>query len=597
MALLSSAGDYIDGLVHPSLAGEEAVAARHRGFIITHLAGGMLAFAVLPLFLLLRGGPPSLIEMVVLGWLIAPILCALYLSRSGRLERARTLSAIAFGVLVVSIAALSGGVQSVALFCLPGLTLEAFLAGGRKAGVRFAAVATAAVCVLAGAQAAGLLASGGGTGLAALATSCAVAAGAMLHACSLASRFQLQGPVMTSRASDQSRLALLLDDAGDLVVRHDHTGAVIAASAAADRMLGVPAEELAGRGLLERVHVADRPAFLTALSSASQTTSRAVQIRLRQNGSDQVAAPGFLWAELRCRSVGVDDGDRRHGRVVVSIIRDISDRKALEQADAEDVAAVQRAEAAKESFLANVSHELRTPLNAIIGFSELLADQGSRSVDEARRQEYAELIHESGLHLLAVVNGILDVSRLDSGNFSIAREPFELKKVVSSCIQLFELKAKLAGVVVEADIPASLPELPADQRACKQILINLLSNAIKFTPSGGRVRIAASASGGCMRIEVADSGVGIGKDDLPRLGTSFFQVRSALDRPFEGTGLGLSVVKGLVALHEGTFHVDSRLGHGTRVIVELPLHSPSAIEPADAGDVVALPALQRAANG
>jgi len=181
------------------------------------------------------------------------------------------------------------------------------------------------------------------------------------------------------------------------------------------------------------------------------------------------------------------------------------------------------------------------------------------------------VINDSGRHLLSVVNGILDMSKMETGNFEIMPEPFMPAQAIASCCDILALKARDAGVGLKTRIAANLPEVVADRRALNQILINLISNAIKFTPQGGRVTVSASCDGTKFTIAVEDTGVGIGEDDLPRLGEAFFQARASYDRRHDGSGLGLSIVKGLVGLHGGDFDIRSRLGEGTRVTVRLPI--------------------------
>ena len=181
------------------------------------------------------------------------------------------------------------------------------------------------------------------------------------------------------------------------------------------------------------------------------------------------------------------------------------------------------------------------------------------------------MIRESGEHLLGVVNGILDLTRIESGHFVIVPEPFVLSPLIEACREMMTLKAEQAGVVLRADFPSDLPEMVADKRALRQVLINLLSNAIKFTDRRGSVTLSARVEGETLVITVSDNGIGIAENDLERLGHPFFQARSSYDRPYEGTGLGLSVVKGLVELHGGRVEISSRLGEGTKVTVRLPL--------------------------
>jgi cell cycle sensor histidine kinase DivJ len=243
-----------------------------------------------------------------------------------------------------------------------------------------------------------------------------------------------------------------------------------------------------------------------------------------------------------------------------------------------------------------MSHELRTPLNAIIGFSEMLASEEMMRLDRARRHEYATLIGESGHHLLSVVNGILDMSKIESGNFEITPEPFAAAPVVGTCCDLMALRARECGIDIVCSLPADLPDIVADKRAVKQILINLLSNAVKFTPRGGKIAVSVEMEAQHVTFTVKDTGVGIAERDLQHVGDPFFQVRTAYDRPHDGTGLGLSIVKGLVTLHGGELTIRSRLGVGTSVAVRLPIdcERPRAVESAPNVERLPVPELKRA---
>jgi len=369
---------------------------------------------------------------------------------------------------------------------------------------------------------------------------------------------------------EEDRYRLLARNMTDVITRHGRNGAVLFVSPAAEPLFGVATSTLAGHGLFERVHVADRPAYLTALAdAASGGEDRSLEFRIRRGGDAQAQGGQFVWVEMRCRPL--DPSSTPAGeREVVAVLRDISERKTQERALEIARAESQRANAAKSRFLATMSHELRTPLNAIIGFSEMLTN-ASITLDEPRKLEYATLINDSGRHLLSVVNGILDMSKMETGNFEIEPEPFAAAAAISSCCDLLALKAQEAGVEVKTRIAPGLPELVADRRAFNQILINLVSNAIKFTPRGGSVAVGARCEGAMLAVTVEDTGVGIGEDDLPRLGEAFFQARASYDRRHDGTGLGLSIVKGLVHLHDGDMAIASRLGEGTRVTVRLPL--------------------------
>jgi two-component system, cell cycle sensor histidine kinase DivJ len=252
-------------------------------------------------------------------------------------------------------------------------------------------------------------------------------------------------------------------------------------------------------------------------------------------------------------------------------MRDVTDRKNQEQALELARSAAEQADMAKTRFLATMSHELRTPLNAIIGFSEMIAQEETLLLDAARRREYALLINESGQHLLSVVNSILDMSKMEAGNFEISPEPFAPRAGLMNCCNLLALKAREGGVDLVVNAPQDLPGMTGDPRAFRQIVLNLVSNAIKFTERGGKVAVSADVEGTQLMLRVADTGVGIAADDLKRIGHPFFQAGKTYQRRHEGTGLGLSIVKSLVALHSGELSVQSKVDEGTIVTVALPL--------------------------
>jgi two-component system, cell cycle sensor histidine kinase DivJ len=342
---------------------------------------------------------------------------------------------------------------------------------------------------------------------------------------------------------------------------------------------------LLGHGLFDRVHVADRPAYLTALSDAARGgEARSVEFRLRRDvarGRGHGAQMDFIWVEMRCRPLEQElEAPIPHDAGVVAVMRDVTDRKQQEQALDLARTAAEQADASKTRFLATMSHELRTPLNAIIGFSEIIVQEDALMLDAARRTEYAQLINDSGQHLLSVVNGILDISKLESGNFEISPEPFEPRAALVNCCNLLALKARENAIDLVTRAPDSLPVMTGDPRAFRQIVLNLVSNAIKFTESGGKVLVSAGVDGPRLVLRVADTGVGIAADDLKRIGDPFFQAGKTYQRRHEGTGLGLSIVKSLVGLHGGEMTVQSKIDEGTTVTVALPLtFTPQAAQP------------------
>jgi cell cycle sensor histidine kinase DivJ len=366
----------------------------------------------------------------------------------------------------------------------------------------------------------------------------------------------------------RSQYRLLAEYATDMITRHGANGDVEFASPAATTLIGVPAANLLGDRLARHVHIADRPAYLTALSRAfNSATPTAAEFRLRRSVGEG-DGDRFVPVEMRCRPALDLAGLPRS---VIAVTRDVSERKAYEGELRSAREAAERANIAKTQFLANMSHELRTPLNAIIGFSEILENEAIGKLDVARQREYARLIHASGQHLLQVVNGILDMSKIESGMFEIFVEPLRVAPLIDACCDMIAGQASKRGIAVLRELPSGLPEITADRRAIKQILLNLLSNAVKFTNKGGTVRVGASLRDGGVALAVADTGIGIAREYLARLGTPFVQADAGYERRYEGTGLGLSLVKGLAALHGGQLAIESTPGIGTTVTVTLPL--------------------------
>lgn len=566
--------DHLDSLLHPSARHDPMTSARHRAFIGPRLLGGLAALATLPIYLALRGAPQE-IEVMVFAWLIAPILLSYYLSRTGNYERAHILSSTALAAVVTAVCAYTGGISSFAAIWLVAVPLDAALSTSRRAVAVAVVLALGCALGLVMIEAFGLLPV---TRIPAQYGSLFEALGiatATMYASALA--FSAEALSRTSRkllVVEEARYRLLAHNISDVISRHSRNGAIQFISPAAEGLLGTPAALLLEHGLFDRVHVADRPAYLTALSEAARNgEERSVEFRIRRDmlrGHDQRGSSEFIWIEMRCRSIETSASDSS-GTEVVAVMRDVTERKTQERALELAHMEAERAGASKSRFLATMSHELRTPLNAIIGFSEMIVHEKDMMIDEARRQEYAKLINESGLHLLSVVNGILDMSKMESGNFEISPEPFMPRESLVSCCNLMVLKARENGIEVVTRAPQDLPQITGDPRAFKQMILNLLSNAIKFSEQGGKVIVAASVEGPRLVVRVTDSGIGIGAEDLKRIGDPFFQAGKTYQRRHEGTGLGLSIVKSLVAMHGGEMLIESRIGEGTTVTVALPM--------------------------
>lgn len=246
-------------------------------------------------------------------------------------------------------------------------------------------------------------------------------------------------------------------------------------------------------------------------------------------------------------------------------------------------AEVEAARRAKTEFLASMSHELRTPLNAINGFSEIMAAEMFGPLGDRRYKGYAADIHQSGQHLLSLINDILDMAKIEAGKLTLHYEAVSLNALCNDAIRLMRGKAMEAGLTLGLVAPDTL-QVEADHRGLKQVMLNLISNAVKFTPEGGAVTVTVAAhDADHVRISVADTGIGIAAADLDRLAQPFEQVEGQHSKTTQGTGLGLALTKSLIELHRGRMTIESEPGHGTTVWFDLPLRAPEgAMAPAGA---------------
>jgi signal transduction histidine kinase len=265
----------------------------------------------------------------------------------------------------------------------------------------------------------------------------------------------------------------------------------------------------------------------------------------------------------------IDEANRLRAHVV-----ELEATKQELQATAENLTkaldAAAAASQAKSQFLATMSHELRTPLNAIIGFSELLKGELFGPIGDARYKGYVNDVHRSGKHLLALVNDVLDFSKIDAGHLTLQEDQIDIRETLATSLRMVAGQADSNGVTIEQEIAHELPNLRADERRVRQILLNLLSNAVKFTPRGGLVRLIAFVDEREFVVQVSDTGIGMAKEDIPRALERFGQLDSDLNRKYEGTGLGLPLTKKLAELHGGRLEIESELCVGTKVTVAFP---------------------------
>ena len=273
--------------------------------------------------------------------------------------------------------------------------------------------------------------------------------------------------------------------------------------------------------------------------------------------------------------IGTDNTARKQVETERARLDQLLIDKNIELESARDLA--EKTNLAKSDFLANMSHELRTPLNSVIGFSEVLLDQLFGAINEKQR-DYVNNILCSGRHLLSLINDILDLSKVEAGMMALDLNEFSLRETLEAALMMLKEKAFTGGIALRLDLaPPDELNMMADQRKLKQILFNLLSNAVKFTPAGGTVAVSAVRDGNFIEITVADTGMGIKDEDIPKLFQSFTQLESVYTKKFEGTGLGLALTRQLVELHGGRIWVKSVFGAGSRFIFFLPLN-PAALK-------------------
>lgn len=312
------------------------------------------------------------------------------------------------------------------------------------------------------------------------------------------------------------------------------------------------------------------------------------QRAIRRQGPSADGRPGTHEVELADgRWIQISERPTAEGGLVVTAadITAVKDQEEASRRNEEQLSELARkyeaekvraegANKAKSEFLANMSHELRTPLNAINGFSEIMVGEMFGPLGDPRYRGYAQDILSSGQHLLALINDILDMSKIEAGKMNLRFEPLALEDVVEDAVRLVRNRAEAAGLLMSIEMPP-LPEVEADYRALKQVLLNILSNAIKFTPRDGRITVRAEGRSGAfgehIRVSVQDTGIGIAQDDLDRLARPFEQVESQHAKTTQGTGLGLALSKSLVEMHGGLLDMQSAPGEGTLVSFTVPL--------------------------
>ncbi len=476
----------------------------------------------------------------------------LLLRRDGFRPRLILLTGWSLGA--VAAAALSGGVGGP----LGGFVFMPLAAGLALGGLRLAQMgALGSALAAAGGLASVLIGAPAVEAPVLAALSGVLTAGAAALALRLSFSARLKRLARAEAAMARSEAVLLGQPGLTLVL--EPSGRVLAAYGAPPP--GLDAAALFDQGLIAAVHAPDRPAVLSGLDKAL---------------SGLEAQTRFAPREALDRRILLALKRLTDGRVIAQL-HDATVQYAREAAlDAARVEAEAR-DKGKTRFLAAMSHELRTPLNAVVGFSDIMRQRLFGPLPE-KYAEYAVSIHEAGGHLLAVINDVLDVSKIEADRYELALERFDARDAVSEAVAMVRLNADEKGVSLNSVLPSEAVTVMADRRALKQIALNLLANAVKFTPAQGAVTATVEAVGPYLEIVVADTGVGIAPEDLRRLGRPFEQAGDAGQKK-QGTGLGLALVRSLAELHGGRLSVDSTLGEGSAFTVRLPVVALTAAEP------------------
>ena len=385
----------------------------------------------------------------------------------------------------------------------------------------------------------------------------------------MANRFQssLIGP------DPGDRFWSLLDAAPDAILEVDHTGCITLVNALAEKLFGYSREELMSASVdmlvpesLRNGHAAHRKAYAAEPRTRPMGVGHTLQGK-RKDGS-------LFPVEISLSPIQ-HNGDLR----VIAIIRDVSERKhaelqlrqererytkELELRNKE----IERANSLKSEFLASVSHELRTPLHTIIGFSELLDEELQGPLNE-KQKRFVHHIHRDSLHLLELINDVLDLSKIEAGRLELRREPFDFSVVVEESLESIAAQAQAKSIKVssEVNVPGAVI---GDRLRVKQILVNLLSNAVKFTPEHGKVAVRVAIEKGNVVASVSDTGIGIPSEERLKIFDKFYQVGNTTKGVREGTGLGLAITKRLVEEHGGTIELKSVPGRGTTFTFRLP---------------------------
>jgi cell cycle sensor histidine kinase DivJ len=535
-----------DRLLHKSVRGDALASLRHRAFIASRGIAFCVGLAALP-FCLFAYGAPEFVDTLLIAGLSVPLIGAVLLMRTGNHEIAQWISSLGSLCLIGCLAWQTDGLNSFLIGWMIVTLVEAALSGSPRvftftltaAGLLAFALSFAAYNWMLPEPQAPLY-----TVLALL----TAAISFIGNAYGLSAGFNAaHAEANDMRHVIAGRYKMMVEHAADMISLHTRSGNVLFASNAAKNIIGDPEANL-----FDRVHVQDRPAFLKMFEFAGQSNEPAVlEFRLACDGVTK-------WVEMHCAPMSSGEGTPLQ---FVAVTREI-----VKYEDAHFNEAADKADAERSRMLAQLSHELRDPLNAMLGFAEILSGKTGAPLTTRSKNHYATLIHLAGKHLLDVVNSVLATGRAGAGAFAIEAVRFQPAQLVDECLTLMAKQAAKAGVTLKKTQMRAIPEIYADPRACKQILLNLIQNGIKFTPSGGSVALGLSANEESVSFIVSDTGIGIANKDIEKLGRPFLR----LDTGVPGSGLGLSLVKNFAEIQGGSLNISSSVGRGTVVSVTLP---------------------------
>ena len=554
-----------ENLVAPSVLDpdERRTQAKAIGGLV---AAGLIAALLSPFASLAELGMRGVVAPTILAGTCLAL--AALLASSGRLGLVLSLSIAGFAALVGGAAGLGAGLASPLLWLLLLAPVESLVAGRRTlagfaGGMGFLALGGVALAEWAGIAGAGFGAE----------VPVTIALGLLFAALQTLRLSRARAAARQARALESAETLLIENALSDAVLRFSPDGRLQSASKAATSLFETQKGPLDDAAIFHAIHVTDRVRYLKAFGDI-KSGAETVCIELRMQLSGDRGFSDIVMKLIPLRAAGAL-------HAVLCLARDVTAERLRTAELSLSLAEVKKSSEAKSQFLASVSHELRTPLNAIIGFSDVLDQEFFGGFEDPRQKEYVGLIRQSGEHLLSVVNSLLDISKIEAGRYELLHEPFAIEAALRAAAGVIRPEAERKGLRFDLRLgnlraDSGPAEMVAGPRACHQILLNLLSNAVKFTDKGG-ITLEAERRDGTLVVRVSDTGIGIAASDIPRLGQPFTQASTGPARRYQGTGLGLSLVKALSELHQGSMEIASELGRGTTMTVRIPLDCPARI--------------------